>query len=148
MQLSVDATWTWRLSMTPITIVDNDFITLQDLPDKKLIYHTIHRPVVDDQEFKGPLDAGTEALKTYKVYKWLSDDRKNGPLSAAFLQWSASDWQPRTITAGWKYWANVVPTKLVAAGTLLPVIDNLYEMGLHMMVFSSLDEAINWLDRL
>jgi len=131
--------------MLPITLVDNEHITLQYLPDKKMIYHVIHKPVADDQVFKSALDIGTEALKKYGVRKWLSDDRKNGPLSPAFLEWSATDWQPRTIAAGWKYWANVVPTELVAAGTLTPVIEALYDMGLRMMVFSDLEKANAWL---
>ena len=134
--------------MTPITIVDNEYITLQYLPDKRMIYHTIHKPIADDRAFEAPLDAGTDALRQYKVCKWLSDDRLNGPLSPAFLEWSATDWQPRTIAAGWKYWANVVPKELIAAGTLAPVIENLYEMGLRLMVFSTLERAIEWLDNL
>jgi len=132
--------------MLPIVIVDNEFLTLQYLPDKKMLYHTVHKPIVDDEAFKVPLDAGTEALKKYGVIKWLSDDRLNGPLSPTFLEWSAKDWQPRTIAGGWKFWANVVPSAMVAAGTLMPVIDNLFEMGLRMALFSDLDKAFEWLE--
>ena len=135
------------MPVLPISIVDNEFITLQYLPDKKTIYHIIHKPIIDDQDFIVPLDAGTKALKQYGVCKWLSDDRNNGPLSPTFLKWSETDWQPRTIASGWKYWANIVPSELVAAGSLIPVIESLHEMGLHMMVFSDFKKAVEWLDR-
>jgi hypothetical protein len=131
--------------MSPIIIVDNEYITLRYLPDKRIIYHTIHKPI-DGQPLKDALNAGTEALKQYGACKWLSDDRKNGPLSQEMLDWGLKDWDPRTIAAGWKYWANVVPQELSAAGTLMPLIQILYDMGLRMMVFTDLENAIQWLD--
>ncbi len=131
--------------MEPVLIADNEYITMKYLPDKKCIYHVIHKPI-PDQPFRDALDAGTEALKRYGVCKWLSDDRNNGPLSPPFLEWSGADWQPRTIKAGWKLWANVVPHQLVAAGTLMPVMQAVFEMGLCMQVFASEEEAWEWLD--
>src|SRR5512146_773314 len=112
------------MSTSPINIVDNEYITLRYLPDKKVIYHTVHKPIAD-QPLREALDAGGAALKQYGACKWLSDDRLNGPLSPEVLEWSDKDWQPRTIAGGWKYWANVVPTELVAAGTLMPLINAL-----------------------
>lgn len=110
-----------------------------------MIQHVIHKPITD-QMFMEALDAGTEALKKYGATKWLSDDRKNGPLSDELLKWSHNDWQPRTIAAGWKYWAVIVPEEVIAAGTLTPVINALYEHGLTMMVFDDPDKALTWLD--
>jgi hypothetical protein len=133
--------------MPPIIIVDNEHITVQYLPDKKCIYHTVHKPLADSV-FQDALNAGADALKHYGVCKWLSDDRKIGPLSQEILQWSATDWQPRMIAAGWKYWANIVPEEIKAAGTLVPLIDVLYGLGLRMMVFSDVEKAVQWLDSL
>lgn len=132
--------------MQSIIIADNEFLTLRYVPDKKMVYHTIHKPITDDEVLKATLDAGTEALQRYGICKWLSDDRLNGPLSPTFLEWSATNWQPRTIACGWKYWANLVPREMVAAGTLIPVIENLYGMGLRMMVFADMEEALNWIE--
>ncbi len=131
--------------MSPITIVENEFITLQYLPDRKAIYHVIHKPI-PDQPLKDSLDAGTEALKKYGINKWLSDDRKNGPLSEEFIEWSLHNWCPRTVAVGWKYWANIVPQEVAAAGALMPVIEFLHTLGLRMMVFSDPAEANKWLD--
>ncbi len=131
--------------MSPIVIVDNEYITVQYLPDKKIIYHTVHKPV-NDQLFKDALNAGTYALEKYRACKWLSDDRKNGPLSPEMLEWGRNTWDVRTIAAGWKYWANVVPEAVASAGSLVPVVDALYQLGLRMMVFTDLEKAFTWLD--
>jgi hypothetical protein len=89
------------------------------------------------------------SLTTFQMAsKWLSDDRKNGPVSAEIAAWGREDWNVRTIKAGWKYWANVVPGVVVSAGTLTPIIEALYEAGLRMMVFTVLEEAFEWLEGL
>lgn len=135
--------------MPHIEIFDSEYITVEYWPEKKLIYHTIHKPTVgQDAILKAALDAGSDVLTTQQFSKWLSDDRKNGPLSPEFLEWSLQEWQPRTINAGWKYWANVVPQDLAAAGTLMPVIDNLFKHGLRMMVFTTIEDAMAWLDNI
>jgi hypothetical protein len=135
--------------MPNMTLYDSEYITVEYWPDKQLIYHTIHQPMSSQlPTFKAALNAGTEALEKYKVRKWLSDDRKNDPLTPEGNEWAFGDWQPRTLKAGWKYWGSVVPEDLVAAGTLIPVIDNLYQLGLRMMVFSNVEEAVAWLDGL
>jgi hypothetical protein len=133
--------------MAGIILVSNDYITLEYRPTEQLIYHTVHKPIGADQTplLMDALNTGTEALKKYGIYKWLSDDRKNGPLPDELVTWGFNDWNPRTIAAGWKYWANVVPVQLAAAGTLIPVIEDLYKRGLRMQVFTSVEEALHWL---
>ncbi len=78
--------------------------------------------------------------------KWLSDDRKNGPLPQADVEWGSNDWNQRMIDVGWKYWVMVVPTELHAADALSPVIADLYERGLRMRVFTNVESALEWLD--
>jgi len=135
--------------MSKITIYDSEYITVEYWEHKKSIYHTIHQPISAQLEiFKEALNAGTDALQKYQIHKWLSDDRKNDPLTQAGNEWSFSEWQPRTLKAGWKYWAAVVPQSLVAAGTLMPAMEELFKLGLRMMVFASVEEAIVWLDQM
>lgn len=131
--------------MSKTVIYQNDYITVEYDPDQGMIQHVIHKPI-EDKMFMEALDAGTAALKEHKATKWLSDDRKNGPLSDTLLKWSHDDWQPRTIAAGWKYWAVIVPDELIAAGTLVPVIDALFEHGLTMLAFSDPDRARKWIE--
>lgn len=131
--------------MSQTVLVDNEYITVVYLPDKKTVYHTIHKPV-GGQIFRDALNIGTEALKKYGAHKWLSDDRKNGPLSAEDVNWGFDDWNRRTIEAGWKYWAVVVPEEMAAAGTLTKTIMDLARLNLMMRVFTKLEKAIEWLD--
>ena len=133
--------------MSRVTVVDNEYITVEYVPDKKMVYHTIHKPV-GGQLFRDALIAGTEALKQNGACKWLSDDRKNGPLTPEDVEWGFNNWNRPTIAAGWKYWALVVPPEVVAAGSLIPTMQALFDLGLRMMVFSELEEASEWLDGL
>ncbi len=131
--------------MSNVTLYDSEYITIQYLADKKVIYHVVHKPI-GGQDLRDALNAGTAALVKYGACKWLSDDRKNGPLPPEDVEWGDKDWNPRTIKAGWKYWALVVPREVIAAGAMAPVIHHLYELGLCMMVFSNPEEAMEWLD--
>ena len=68
-------------------------------------------------------------------------------IAQAGKEWFA-EWQPRTMKAGWKYWATIVPESLAAAGTLMPIMEELYNLGLRMMVFTDMEQAIAWLDKM
>ncbi|HEX3050923.1 MAG TPA: hypothetical protein VHP83_09735 [Aggregatilineaceae bacterium] len=126
-------------------LLTNEYITVEYLEDKKIISHVVHKPVAG-QMLLDALNTGTDALVKYGVCKWLSDDRLNGPVSEdeqAFLEWNQ-----RTIKCGWKYWALVVPQKVADAGTLMPSMESLFKLGLRMMVFTSVEKAIEWLDQM
>lgn len=127
-------------------IVDNEYITIIDLPDKKMLYHTVHKPL-GGQPFRDALLTGYQALQDLGYSKWLSDDRLNGPMSDDDRAWGEENINRRSIEAGWKYWALVVPKELVAAGSMTPTIEAMHELGLRMMVFSEVDEAFAWLDQ-
>jgi len=127
--------------------VDNEYITVEYVPEKKMVHHIIHQPV-GGQIFRDALNAGTETLRQNGACKWLSDDRKNGPLSREDAEWGFNDWNRRTIEVGWKYWALVVPPEVAAAGSLIPTMEALFELGLRMMVFTDVEAAEEWLDGL
>lgn len=99
--------------MANTILYDSEYITVEYVADKRLIHHTIHKPV-QGQVFHDALNAGSEALATYGACKWLSDDRKNDILTEDDAVWGIVDWGPRTAQAGWKYWANVVPVDIAA----------------------------------
>lgn len=128
-------------------VADNEYVTLRHMQEQNYLYHTVHKPV-DEKIFKAALDQGVALMGQRHIQKWLSDDRLNGALSEAFSAWAISDWIPRSIQAGWKYWANVVPLEAKAAGSLNPFIEVLHGMGLHMMVFSNLQEAETWIQKI
>ena len=132
-------------STQDVILVDNEYITVKYVAEHKLIHHTINKPI-GGQPLRDALMTGTEALKKYGATKWLSDDRKNGPLSKEDREWGMENWNLPTIEAGWKYWALVVPTEVVAAGSMMPTMNAFFELGLRMMVFDNLNDAIEWLD--
>jgi hypothetical protein len=131
--------------MSAITLYSSEYITVEYLPDKKIIYHVVHKPI-GGQHLRDDLNAGTAAMEKYGACKWLSDDRKNGPLPADDVEWGDKDWNPRTIKIGWKYWALVVPNEVISAGAMTPVIEHLYELGLVMRVFTTAEKAVQWLE--
>ncbi|MBN2303377.1 MAG: hypothetical protein JXQ72_02795 [Anaerolineae bacterium] len=132
--------------MSEKVLIDNEYIKMVHLVDKGIIYHTFHQPLTG-QAFRDAMDTGTEELAAHGLTKWLSDDRKNGPLSQEDTAWGFDDWIPRTMAGGWQYWANVVPEEIDAAGSLMPVIQELAKFGLRMMVFTDLDRAMKWLNK-
>ena len=132
-------------AMQKVVLFEDEFMTVWYDPQHKFIQHVVHKPV-EGWPLRNALLAGSEALKKYGATKWLSDDRLNGPITDADREWGIENWNIPTINAGWKYWALVVPTAVVAAGSMVPVMSHWYELGLRMMVFDNLEKAIEWLD--
>ena len=126
-------------------LFDTEYMTVKYDATHKCIYHTVNKPV-EGWDMRNALLAGTEGLKKYGASKWLSDDRLNGPITDEDREGGIANWNIPTIEAGWKNWALVVPTAVAAAGSFIPVMEHWYELGLRMMVFDSLDKAIEWLD--
>lgn len=133
--------------MSKITIYNSEWITIEYHEDLGIIHHTVHKPV-SGIHLREALNIATDFLEQHHVTKWLSDDRLNGPLPQEDVDWGFNIWNRRAIGAGWKYWALVVPEQIEAAGAMQPVIENLYNYGLRVMVFSKMDQAFEWLNRM
>ena len=132
--------------MSNTIIVENENMTVECHTDKGIIHHTIHKPT-NGQIFRDALEAGEVYFKDHGLSKWLSDDRKNSAILPEDVDWNLNIWSPRMIEAGWKYWALVVPKELAAAGVLTDVVQDNYALGLRTMVFTNVEEAIDWLDQ-
>jgi hypothetical protein len=132
--------------MPDIILMDNEFITLKYLPEKKIIFHTIHQPI-GGQPLRDALLCGYDMLQHFGASKWVSDDRLNGPMSQEDREWGNANLNARAKEAGWKYWALVVPKAVVAAGAMIPIIDLLFKQGLRMMVFSEVEDAFKWIEQ-
>jgi hypothetical protein len=130
--------------MSDITVCTNEYATLVYHADKKIVHHTFHQPIGGD-EFRSILNMGAETLREHGASKWLSDDRNNASLSQEDTDWSINDWFPRSVQAGWKYWALVVPPNILAQLNLKEFVDLYYEKGLRIMVFTEPEEAMEWL---
>ena len=129
----------------PTTIIDNEYATLWYHPESKIVHHQFHQPI-GGQAFRDVLNKGLEAFQEFGAQKWLSDDRGNSALSPEDSDWSINNWAPRVIAAGWKYWAIVMPAKVIGQMNMQRFIKTYGDQGVTVQIFSDLDEAMRWLE--
>src|SRR5580765_1618299 len=98
--------------MNPIAILEEPAYSLRFHPQDKIVHHEL-RAYVHGSAFRNILDKGLDAFKKYGANKWLSDDRGNNALTQEDAQWAQNDWAPRVIASGWKFWAVVMPEKVM-----------------------------------
>lgn len=132
-------------TVDPITIVDNEFVTVWYHPDKRIVHHQFHK-FMYGETLRDALNAGTEAMQKYNAHKWLSDDRKNSAIPKDDQDWGNTDWFPRTKAAGWKYWAIVQPENVIGQLNIKRIAQNYTEQGVVTRFFSDPDEAMTWLE--
>ena len=133
--------------MSVISILDNQYARLVYYTQDKIVHHTFHKPL-DSTHFRLVLNAGVDLLGKYGATKWLSDNRAIDPHSDEDNAWANTEWVPRAIAAGWKYWALVVPHDIKARMNLSGVVNSFFEKGIRVMVFIDPDEAMTWLQQI
>jgi hypothetical protein len=131
--------------MPKTTLIDTDYATLWYDTEKKIVHHKFHKYIYGP-EFRNVLEKGLEVFKEKGACKWLSDDRNNSALPTEDRDWAQGNWSPRVIAAGWKYWAIVLPQKVIGQMNMQYFIDENTKMGLTVQVFSAPDEALQWLE--
>jgi hypothetical protein len=131
--------------MSKDILIDTDYVTLWYDPEKKIVHHKFHKYIYG-QQFRDALEKGLEVFKEKGAQKWLSDDRNNSALPTEDTNWAQSNWAPRVIAAGWKYWAIVLPEKVIGQINMQHFIDNYSEQGVTVKIFSDPDEARKWLE--
>lgn len=129
----------------PTTIINNEYATLWYHPETKIVHHQFHQPI-GGQPLRDVLNKGLEAFQEHGAYKWLSDDRGNSAMSPEDSEWGTNDWVPRVIAAGWKYWAVVMPAKVIGQMNMQRFIKANSELGIIVQVFSNPEEAMKWLE--
>ncbi|MCA9904111.1 MAG: hypothetical protein KC547_09655 [Anaerolineae bacterium] len=127
------------------TILETDYATLWYYPDNKIVHHQFHKFIHGDR-FREVLSKGLEIVETDGAQKWLSDDRNNSTLTAADSAWAVDVWTPRVMAAGWKYWAIVLPDKVVGKMNMQRYIEMNAELGVTIDIFDDADEALQWLE--
>ena len=126
-------------------IIENEYATLWYHPDSKIVHHRIYKPI-GGQTFRDVMNKGAEVFQKFGAQKWLSDDRGNSALSPEDSDWGTNDWTPRVIAAGWKYWAVIMPEKVIGQINMQRFIKANSELGVVTQVFSDPDEALRWLE--
>ncbi len=130
--------------MTQVTLLDNDYITLYYHEDKQLVHHVYKNGIYGEFLYEG-LNVGTEKLIETGAYKWLSDNRAIDGVTDDESAWINEDWLPRTIAAGWKYWALVVPETAMAQMNMVQFIESFSQQGVTVRVFPDDAQAMEWI---
>jgi hypothetical protein len=131
--------------MAPVTIVNDANISMWYYPESKILHHQIHR-FFFGKPFRDSMLKGIEVLQKNGARKWLSDDRNETALTPEDLEWGDKEWFPRAAKCGWKYWALVMPEKVVGQLSVKKLIDRYSARGVTTQVFSSVDQAKKWLE--
>jgi hypothetical protein len=126
-------------------ILDNEYITVWYHHDKKIVHHQFHKFTCGKALHDG-LSEGVATFEKNKAQKWLSDDRKNTVIGKEDLEWTATVWRPRVIKAGFKYWAIVLPEKIVGQMVMKRIVKEYADTGVTVKMFSDPDEAMKWLE--
>lgn len=113
-------------------------------PAPGIVHHEILRPI-HGEEFRRLLLRGTEVLKQHHATRWLSDERKNAPLSREDGLWTQEVWLPPMLEAGWKIWAMVQPESPEGQQDSQRYTDWGAPLGLRVKLFADPDDALAWL---
>jgi hypothetical protein len=130
-----------------VVLVEESVCSLWYYPKEKIVHHEL-RAFVHGARFRNLLDKGLDAFKQHGACKWLSDDRGNNALSQDDAEWAMSDWAPRVIAAGWKYWAVVMPEKVMGQINMKRWIKEYSDRGVTVQHFTDPNLAFEWLARL
>lgn len=131
--------------MSTITVLSNQYFDLLFHQDLKLVHH-IYKPAMGSEQIKELLSAGTELMEKHGATKWLSDNRA---LTTAFsdeaAQWVNNVWLPRTIKAGWKHWAMVVPQSVISQIDHIKYVESFHNTGVWVTVYTDPEAAMTWI---
>jgi hypothetical protein len=126
-------------------IIETPGVVLRYHARTKIVHHEFNR-FVHGEEFRSLLERGLDLLERNQCVKWLSDDRGNGPLKPADAEWSTNHWSPRAMAAGWKYWAVVLPEKVLGQMNMKRFIEGSAEHGRIAQSFTDARAAMRWLE--
>ncbi len=126
------------------SILSTPAASLWSYPKLKIVHHEIHKYIFGP-ELREVLTRGGEVLRANHAHKWLSDDRKNGPLTKEDGQWANDVWRPGVIAAGWNAWAMVQPAMVIGQMNIKQFTDSFAKLGLKVRVFDAPEPAMDWL---
>lgn len=125
-------------------VFESEPITVWCYPKLRIVHHEMSTSCYGTP-FRQALLAGTKAMKQHGAIGWLSDDRRNGPLSDEDERWGTTIWFQQTKAAGWKYWAMVVPEKAVGKLSVKRFVEMYRKRGIEAQMFTEPVAAMAWL---
>ncbi|MDG5767421.1 hypothetical protein QA596_08090 [Balneolales bacterium ANBcel1] len=130
--------------MEKLTLIKNEKYSLFCYPKQRIVRHVLNT-FVFGKDFQTLMTTGADAFIKYNCNKWLSDDRSNSALRKDDIEWGQTHWEGRILEKGWKYWALVMPEKVVGQMNMRPIIDRYANMGVEVKVFSNARQGFDWL---
>jgi hypothetical protein len=128
------------------TILDDESVALHYHVRHRIVHHEL-RKFVHGPQFRNVLEKGLELFIKHGANRWLSDDRGNGPLKPADADWALNDWAHRVMAAGWRYWAVVMPEKVLGQMNMKRWIATYAAQGVIVRPFTNPDDALAWLEQ-
>jgi hypothetical protein len=135
---------TMKIETEPQVILEDNSFRLLYHPASKIVHHELRMPV-QGERFRGILEQGLELFKKHGARRWLSDDRGNTALPPEDTEWAVTDWSPRVIAAGWKYWAVLMPQKSGGQVNMREFIKAYATKGVTVSAFTAPEAALKWL---
>ena len=132
--------------MPAIVALDNEYAWVGVIPEKRIVQHQI-KQFIQGKDLRDALMTGVELMKKHRATRWLSDDRKNGPLSTADTEWCKTVWFPQALKAGWKRWAIVLPEMVIGQMNMQRFVEEYQKQGIEVQVFPTPQQAMAWLER-
>ena len=130
--------------MTTLTVIENEYATIQFHMDKRIVHHTILKYVYGDN-LRTPMDEGIKLLTEYGALKWLSDFHQQSAIIKEDMEWIKEDWLPRAILTKWKNWAVVLPAKTVGQLSINRLATAFTERGITVETFTDPRAAFEWI---
>jgi hypothetical protein len=134
-----------RLALLPISILDNDLVSMWYHPEAGILHHQFHKHIWG-AAFRAVLNKGLEVLGQRSGHRWLSDDRENCSLSQEDTDWAINDWFPRVLKIGWHHWGIVLPDHVIGKMNMRRFIDSYSATGVIVRVFPTSVLALKWLE--
>jgi hypothetical protein len=85
-------------------------------------------------------------MEQHGAKKWLTDDRTNSAPTKEETEWCKTVWEPSALKAGWKYWAIVLPKRMVGQ-MYMKNLKQTKEIGVTIEFFDNPDDALAWLEK-
>jgi len=125
-------------------VLQNDHITLWYYPELEIVHHQmVHTP--SSQEFRELLSKGAETLERHRAIKWLSDDRGNTLLRPQDEAWADTEWLPRVLRAGFRFWAIVLPMGAIGKLNMQRLAQQHAQRGIISTIQTMPYPAFEWL---
>lgn len=131
--------------MSAQIVFESPFATMWYHPESKIIHHKFHRNIYG-QDYRDFFLLGTQTLKDHSAQKWLSDDQGNALAGPEELRWGIEVWFPKTIEAGWKFWAIVQNKNILGQIITDKLVKEYGAQGVEVRFFTDIADAFQWLE--